>query len=90
LPFCHVTLKASKPKPTAYPKLLKTLGDHLRKKRLDSGLHQRQVARQIGVCEATIYNWENNRVLPTSRLLAQIVQFLGYRPAETVRGEQKN
>ena len=35
LPFCHVRLSGPKPLPKAYPKHLKTLGDHIRKRRLD-------------------------------------------------------
>jgi hypothetical protein len=40
LHFCEVTLTAKKPLSEAYPKTLKTLGDHLRKRRLDLNLFQ--------------------------------------------------
>ena len=39
---------------------------------------QKEVAEQIGVAEATVYNWENNRTSPPFRFLSRIVQFLGY------------
>jgi len=55
LPFCHLTLKAKKPLPLGYPQILKTLGDHLRKRRLDLNLLQKEVAEIIGVDETTIY-----------------------------------
>ena len=60
LPFCHVRLTARKPSPAAYPKEMKTLGDHLRKRRLDLGLLQREVADRLGVTKDTIHNWESN------------------------------
>jgi DNA-binding XRE family transcriptional regulator len=77
LPFCNVSLKAAKPLPPAYPKVLYTLGDHIRKKRLDLKLQQKEVADIIGVEEATIYNWENNRSSPAIRYLPKIREFLG-------------
>ncbi len=56
-----MTLKASKPASPAYPKSLETLGDHIRKRRLDLGLEQQQVAARLGVSESTVWNWENDR-----------------------------
>jgi hypothetical protein len=40
LPFCHTELRASKPKPSHYPKQLNTLGDHIRTRRLDLRLRK--------------------------------------------------
>lgn len=60
LPFCKIELKAPKPPPAGYPKILKTLGDHIRKKRLDLGLLQKDVAKIIGTTESTIWNREND------------------------------
>ncbi len=60
LPFCQITLKTQKPLPSAYPQTPKTLGDHLRKKRLDLKLLQKEVAQRLGVGESTVYNWGNN------------------------------
>jgi transcriptional regulator with XRE-family HTH domain len=83
LPFCHISLKGQKPLPKAYPQELKTLGDHLRKRRLDLKLLQRQVALVLGVDEATIWNWENNRSSPKLRCIPTIIKFLGYVPLNT-------
>ena len=47
LPFCKNTLKAQKPASFPYPKRLKTLGGHLRKKRLDIKLQQKEVAEEL-------------------------------------------
>jgi transcriptional regulator with XRE-family HTH domain len=39
-----------------YPDALVTLGDHIRKRRLDLGLRQRDVAAQFGVNVNTVTN----------------------------------
>ena len=83
MPFCHLTLSGSKPPKFGYPHKLKTLGDHLRKKRLDLGLLQRDVGQKIGVDESTIYNWENNRSYPNLYALPKVIRFLGYDPSYT-------
>ncbi len=80
LPFCHITLKGQKPPHPAYPRELKTVGDHLRKKRLELKLLQKDVAMILGVDEATVYNWENNRSHPNLYCIPGIVEFLGYVP----------
>ena len=80
MPFCHARLAARKPKSGAYPTALMTYGDHLRAKRLDLGLLQRQVADEIRVDEATIYNWEGHRTEPALRFVPRIIEFLGYCP----------
>jgi transcriptional regulator with XRE-family HTH domain len=80
LPFCSLTLKAKVPQSKQYPKEINTLGDHLRKRRLDLGLLQREVAEKFGVAEATIWNWERQRTQPEIRFIAPIIKFLGYDP----------
>jgi len=80
LPFCHAALTTPKPKPPSYPNALSTLGDHLRKKRLDLRLLQEQVAEQIGVDVTTITNWESNKTAPALRYFPNIIRFLGYSP----------
>ena len=77
MPFCHLKLIAKKIL-HGYPKNIKTIGDHLRKKRLDLELSQKEVAQIIGVSEATIWNWENNRKSPKVSFLPKIFEFLGY------------
>jgi transcriptional regulator with XRE-family HTH domain len=80
LPFCHVTLAAKKPKSEAYPKALISTGDHIRKRRLDLGMLQKDVAVAIGVDTCTITNWEKNRCRPQLHLIPRVVRFLGYDP----------
>ncbi len=80
LPFHHLTIITAHPKKPGYPKTLVTIGDHIRKRRLDLGLFQRQAAAQIGVDEASIWNWEKGGVKPEIRHLPGIIRFLGYNP----------
>ena len=71
---------AKKPKSSKYPKTLITIGDHIRKKRLDSKLLQQDVARLIGVTECTVTNWEKHRTEPMLWVMPKIIEFLGYKP----------
>ena len=80
VPFCHVSLKTQKPKSPKYPKNLTSIGDHIRRKRLDLGLRQKDVAVHIWVSEASIYNWERNRTTPQIHQLPGVIRFLGYNP----------
>ena len=80
LPYCHITLKASKLLPPNYPKSLITIGDHIRKVRLDRGLRQRDVANLIGVDPFTILNWERRITNPKFRYMPAIIRFLGFNP----------
>ena len=65
-----------------YPKQLKTFGDHIRAKRLDLGLLQKDVAGIIGVSTDTITNWEKGRNQPMHWYYLKIQNFLGYSPTE--------
>ncbi len=78
LPFGMVTLNTQKP--SKIPKILKTIGDHIKKRRLELGLFQMEVASILGVDECTITNWEKNRVAPRLSYIPKIIEFLGYEP----------
>lgn len=80
MPFYHRKLLAPKPKGAAYPKSLNTVGDHIRARRLDLGLLQREGAAQIGVIEETLYHWERGKTAPPARFWPGIIRFLGYVP----------
>jgi transcriptional regulator with XRE-family HTH domain len=90
LPFCHRVFITSKPKSPKYPKELKTLGDHIRKRRLDLKLFQKQVAAQIAVDTTMIYNLERNATSPQIHVLPQIIRFLAYNslPAQESLAEK--
>lgn len=86
MPFCHLTLKGLKPKDSAYPETLRTLGDRVRAKRLDLGLRQKDIAEIMGVSVDTICYWEGNRVNPARRLLPKIGDFFGSNVEKNLMG----
>jgi transcriptional regulator with XRE-family HTH domain len=68
---------------------LNTLGDHLRKVRLDRGLSQPDVARILKVTTDMVTCWELNRNQPTAKFAKAIIDFIGYFPFQsTSMGEQ--
>ena len=83
--FCDLKLTAPKPLPAAYPKTLTTIGCHIRKRRLDLGLTQLEVAPQLGVTEKTVNTWEVHGTQPGIRFIPNIVAFLGYNPLPPAR-----
>jgi len=70
------------PPPRKSPRELKTLGDHLRKVRLDRGLWQEHVAAELGVAVGTLLNWERNHTRVQTRFMPKVLAFLGYDPRE--------
>lgn len=80
LPICKIALKTTRPLPESYPRKLLTCGDHVRKKRLDLGLFQKDVARILEVNTDTICNRDNNRTSPELANMPNIKKFLGYAP----------
>ena len=78
LPFCSVRLRARKPKP--YPDNPQTLGGHLKKRRHELGLYQKDVAARLGVNQWTLIGWEADRKYPAIRFWPAIIKFLDYYP----------
>ena len=72
--------KVPKPKNPQYRSELQTLGDHIRNRRLDLALEQKDVAKILRVTESTLWNWENNRNEPIVQHYPAIMNFLGYCP----------
>jgi transcriptional regulator with XRE-family HTH domain len=62
---------------------LRTVGDHLRKKRLDLKLLQRDVSKAMGVDTLTVCNYGNNLTNPGLYLLPKTYSFLGYNPLQS-------
>ena len=78
LQFVPIRLKALKPKETdSEPQ---TLGQHLRKRRLEMRLTQAQAAERMGVNPWTILNWERGHTVPSFEATARILRWLGYDP----------
>jgi len=59
-----------------------TIGEHLKKRRLELGWEQEQVAARIGVTWPSVSNWERGIYRPTKKLMTSVVGFLGYDPRE--------
>ncbi len=78
LPFTRISLKSLIPKPHDFVPL--TIGDHIRKKRLQLGLFQRELAQLLGFNTWTILNWEKGHTEPPEAALPAILEFLEYDP----------
>ena len=81
MPFCHVRLRALKPLRDSYPADPQTLGESIRKYRIDAGLLQKELAERIGVSESTICNWEKGYTASDVHLLPRIWKVVG-EPAQ--------
>jgi len=67
-------------KPSGYPSELRTIGDHLKAKRLDLGLFQKDVASELNISPATLSRWELGISSPYDMHCGAIRKFLGYDP----------
>ena len=73
-----LTLKALRKKD--YSDEPKTLGEHLKKRRKELGLRQRDVAERLGCDLFTYINWEKDRTQPVASRFRPVLDFLGYDP----------
>jgi DNA-binding transcriptional regulator YiaG len=87
LPIYHRCIRVRKPvyrrgfvPKCLYPAKPKTIGEHVRKRRMDLRLSQAKAASQIGVNVHAIEDWEAGDTEPHSRLRPAIIHFLGYEP----------
>ncbi len=85
---CHHSLRSSKPPkriqtPRPYPFDPITIGDHLRKKRLDLGLLRKHVAARLNTSIDCTRNWENTWNEPDLGAMPKIIEFLGYCPYDS-------
>jgi DNA-binding XRE family transcriptional regulator len=98
VPFCRqtpLTLKALRAKD--YSENPQTLGEHLKKRRRELGLLQREAAERMGIQRDTYVNWEKHKSSPVASQFRPIVAFLGYDPtpeprtlAERLEAKQRN
>jgi DNA-binding XRE family transcriptional regulator len=56
-----------------------TLGERIRRFRLEKGLYQTQLGELAGVDEMTIVSWEKDRTVPRGERLRRLAQALGIR-----------
>ncbi|MDP1966928.1 MAG: helix-turn-helix transcriptional regulator [Reyranella sp.] len=71
-------LKSLRPKD--YFESPQSLGQHLKKRRKELGLLQREAAQLMGILTETYGNWEKDKTEPVAAQFRPVVQFLGYDP----------
>jgi transcriptional regulator with XRE-family HTH domain len=59
-----------------------TLGEHLRRVRVDRGLTNVQTALMLGVAYQTVERWEHNRRAISAKNRSKVLAFLGFDPDE--------
>ena len=84
MPFCNLAFRAVKPVRDNCPSELQHLGDHLKRKRIELGLRQREVMTILKVSEGTVVAWEKHKTVPELRYIPRIIRFLGYLPFENI------
>ena len=57
-----------------------TLGERIRKTRLEKGLFQEDLAKLLNVTETTIINWEKERIIPKQANEQKVSHFLMLTP----------
>lgn len=78
-----IRLKALKPKETDFDP--RTLGGHLRKRRLLLNLTQKEVGKALGVSPFTVLNLEKDRTEPPMTAYPTLIRWLGYDPFPVAR-----
>jgi len=58
----------------------KTIGEHIKKRRLQLHLMQSDLAERLGVHWGSIQNWERGIGEPMIRQMPKIIEFLGFDP----------
>jgi len=80
LPFCHLRLEGRRPRPKGYPEAPETVGQYLKRRRLDLGMLQKEAAKVLGTNPLVYGSWERGQVVPGANQMARIVRFLGTAP----------
>jgi transcriptional regulator with XRE-family HTH domain len=75
-----MVFKALKPK--VYPENPRTLGEHLKRRRKELRLLQREAAKRLGIDHFTYINWEKGHTHPYATSYPAIIAFLGYDPSD--------
>lgn len=57
----------------SYTALLNNFSENLKKRRLELGLSQKELAEMVGITPKTIQNYEKKRTIPTSAIMEKIV-----------------
>lgn len=76
----NLELRGKRPKNPHLPKELNTVGDHIRKARIERNMSQPDVAEVIGVLPYTVTSWELGHSNVLARYMPKVITFLGYNP----------
>ncbi|NKB89677.1 MAG: helix-turn-helix domain-containing protein [Acidobacteria bacterium] len=79
MPLCQLTIRALRPV-AGYPQSQNGVGEHLRKRRTELGLRQKDVAQEMEISAWTLVNWESGETTPRVRYGPRIIDFLGFDP----------
>ena len=85
----RIVRRTVKPKPVGYPENPTTIGEHLKKRRMDLRLRQQDVAPQLGVSTPTLSSWELGHTEPELPCFPSIFSFLGYDPTPEPKSESE-
>jgi transcriptional regulator with XRE-family HTH domain len=79
LPFSFLHLKGPRPRvfPRGYPHDPQTLGELVRRRRMDLGLTQRTLAKKLACLQETVLQWEQDVCVPLARRWPRIEAVLG-------------
>jgi transcriptional regulator with XRE-family HTH domain len=87
LPFCERTVSVERKDISpvwtrSFPvsKHPQTIGEHLRKKRYNSGIRQSEAAKRLGISKRTLSLWETDKVYPSWPQQSAVTAYLGYDP----------
>ena len=84
LPLCRACrCKALRRKD--YSEVRQALGEHLKKRRRQLGLLQREAAVRMEICKEACTNWEKDKTKPVAAQFRPVVTFLGYDPSPQAR-----
>ncbi len=83
MPFTRIVIKSPKlkrklPEP-------ETLGEHIRRRREELKLYQRELAERLGVDHLTVHNWETGKTRPGVAHFPALIAFLGYDPGQPAK-----
>ena len=93
MPGVRARLRTIKPEVAALRR--DTLGTKLKRRRLEQGLRQKDVAPRLSITHKTLVNWERDHTTPDVAYYPAIITFLGVEPwpepkalAEKLRAER--
>ena len=64
----------------SYPAVPKTIGEHIRKRRMDLKIEQKALARIMDRTPTAVWKWEHNQSVPNGKCRRAVIAFLGYDP----------